>query len=217
MSDKIQDFDYSVDLLQALLWQYNDAEKLQSLLFQKNKWYKENVSDFWDNWYRDVFNLDTANDFGLTVWAKILNISFSVSEPPRSASNTFGFGNYYLNFFDSNFYPEKSGDFILNENQKRIVLKLRFFQIISRATIPEINQALSVIFKSKAYAIDIGDMSNEIVIITTQLTADIQFILSRYDLIPRPSTIGVRTITVTGREFGFAPYGNNFHNAFFAN
>ena len=33
----IQEFDFSVDILQALLWQYNDATKLQALLQKKQE------------------------------------------------------------------------------------------------------------------------------------------------------------------------------------
>jgi hypothetical protein len=34
---RIQEFDFSVDLLRAILWQRNDAVNLQALLEKKNK------------------------------------------------------------------------------------------------------------------------------------------------------------------------------------
>ena len=64
---KIQDFTFSANLLESLLWQYNEAETLQSILQQKQDWYDLNFSQFWDDWYNDVFNLQTANNFGLSV------------------------------------------------------------------------------------------------------------------------------------------------------
>ena len=81
MSGGIQLFDFSVDLLRAILWQYNDATRLQSLLQQKQDWYNEQQTEFWSSWYRDVFNLDTANDFGLAVWSIILEVPLTIGVP----------------------------------------------------------------------------------------------------------------------------------------
>jgi hypothetical protein len=91
---RIQAFDYSIDLLQAILWQYNDAAKLQSLLEQKQEWYDEQYSAFWEDWYRDVFDLRTANDFGLSVWAILLNIPLTITSGQAPSTNLWGFGPY---------------------------------------------------------------------------------------------------------------------------
>lgn len=91
---RIQAFDYSIDLLQAILWQYNDAAKLQSLLEQKQTWYDEQYSEFWEDWYRDVFDLRTANDFGLSVWAILLNIPLTITTNLSPSANIWGFGPY---------------------------------------------------------------------------------------------------------------------------
>jgi hypothetical protein len=71
-NDDIQQFDFSVNLLQALLWQYNGATNLQGLLEAKYNWYYTNQSQFWNDWIGNVFNLATADDFGLAVWSIIL-------------------------------------------------------------------------------------------------------------------------------------------------
>ncbi len=41
-NNTIQNFDYSVNLLQALLWQYNEAKNLQGILEAKQTWYDIN-------------------------------------------------------------------------------------------------------------------------------------------------------------------------------
>ncbi|WP_059215173.1 DUF2612 domain-containing protein [Escherichia albertii] len=87
MSNKIQEFQFSVDLLRAILWQYNVAENLQGILERKKDWYVINHEQFWSDWYRDVFNMDTANSFGLSVWAIILGIPLVVtSDTPNQIS-----------------------------------------------------------------------------------------------------------------------------------
>ncbi len=74
MSD-IQEFDFSVNLLKAILWQYDGSPNLKGLLDEKDAWYISNQTEFWDNWITDVFDLRTANSFGLGVWSIILNES----------------------------------------------------------------------------------------------------------------------------------------------
>lgn len=91
MSATIQEFDFSVDLLRALLWRHDDAEHLQSILTQKNQWYLENETEFWDNWFTDVFNLQTANDFGCSVWALILGVPLNLIVASNQGPQ-FGYG-----------------------------------------------------------------------------------------------------------------------------
>ncbi len=89
--DRIQQFDYSINLLRALLWQDNTATNLTALLQAKQTWYDENVSTFFEDWVTDVFDIRTANEFGLAVWAIILGVPTTVILPPTTKAN-FGFG-----------------------------------------------------------------------------------------------------------------------------
>lgn len=216
MSD-IQDFDYSVDLLKAILWQYNDAERLQKLLELKQGWYDDNQSEFWSNWYDDVFNLNTANDFGLSVWSIILNIPLVANEgqdPPGKP--IWGFGAFHKNFDNGNF--ARSGNSLrLTTQQKRLILNLRYFQLVSRGTVPEINQFLRSLFKDEGnvYVLDSLDMTFAIYVFTFSPSSQLQLILEKFDLLPRPAGVGVKYIVVTKKTWGFGPYRNNFDNGNF--
>ena len=64
--------EFNVNLMRTILWQYENAPKLKALVQSEQDWANENVTEFWKDWYRDVFNLKTANDFGLNVWSRIL-------------------------------------------------------------------------------------------------------------------------------------------------
>lgn len=217
MSKNIQTFDYSVDLLRALLWQYNDAERLQKLLELKQQWYDKNQSKFWKNWYNDVFNLDTANDFGLSVWSIILNIPLVANEGYDPVTRpTFGFGGFHKNFGRGNF-AKTGGAIRLSTEQKRLVLKLRYYQLISRGTVPEINQFMRKLFANEGnvYVIDSLDMTFAIYIFTFTPSSQIQLILEKFDLLPRPAGVGVKYIVLTKKTWGFGPYHNNFDNGNF--
>lgn len=91
----IQDFNYSVNLLQSIIWQYDKATNIIGLINGKNNWYNVNQTQFWTNWYTDVFNLQTANLFGLSVWSIILNLPlFLLGAPEPDDAPIFGFNSF---------------------------------------------------------------------------------------------------------------------------
>lgn len=214
----IQQFDFSVDLLRALLWQYNDAERLQKLLELKQDWYNDNQRDFWQNWERDVFDLRTANDFGLSVWSIILNVPLVADEGTDPIGKPiWGFGAYRQNFNNGNFAKTGSGSVKLTMAQKRLVLQLRYFQLVSRGTIPEINGFLKALWgnEGQVYVIDSYDMTFAIYVFTFSPSSQVQFILEKFDLLPRPAGVGVKYLVITKNTWGFGEFHQNFNNGNF--
>lgn len=207
---RIQEFDFSVNLMQAILWQYNDASRLQSLLEQKDNWYLNNQTDFWRNWYDDVFNLQTANDFGLTVWAIILGLPLTITSVEPIDKDFFGFGAFRFNFTRGNFAASSSGTNLTTE-QKRLVLKLRYFQLITRGAIPEINEFLAFAFKDfgKVYALDGYNMTMNYVF-TFTLPSSLLYVLREFDVLPRPAGVGVNFVNTTLPAWGFGEFRRNF-------
>jgi hypothetical protein len=214
----IQLFDFSVDLLQAILWQYNDATRLQSLLSQKQGWYNENQTQFWTDWYNNVFNLETANDFGLAVWSIILNIPLQITPNPDPPDKPiFGFGPYHKNFNNGNF-AIGSNSFSLTTEEKRLILRLRYFQLTSRTSIPVVNNILDTLFKNEngtAYLLDGLNMTIRLVF-TYDVGERLLYILQKYDLIPRDAGVELTYIVATKNVFGFGPFYKNFNNGNFA-
>jgi hypothetical protein len=191
MSTRIPEVETSVDLLRSIIWQYDNAESVKSLISQKNEWYKKEQAEFWDNWYRDVFDIRTANDFGLEIWSIILGVSFLVPDCPGK---------------------------VLTTEQKRLICRLRYYQLISRCTIPEVNAITMNLFatkEGKAYALDPLDMSYIMYVFTEQPTSAVALILAKYDLLPRPATVGLKYRVIRNIPFGFGPHYQNFENAGF--
>lgn len=213
----IQQFDYSVNLTQVLLWQYNEAKNIQSLLQAKQNWYTTNHTEFWQNWYTDVFNLQTANDFGLAVWAVILNLPLQINLQPDAPDKIlFGFApedggsNSYVNF-DNGTLSTDGGSASLTTDQKRLLLKLRYFQLVSRCAIPEINAFLKFAFQGypgNVYVVDNLNMSIS-TIFTFDPGASLLYLIQQYDLIPRGAGVGIEYVVDTGSLFGFAPEGSS--------
>ena len=213
----IQLFDFSVDLLAAILWQYNDAANLQSILQQKQDWFNENQEQFWIDFYNNIFNLETANEFGLAVWAIILGLPLFINAPPTPDDvPIFGFGsaNGAVNF-DNGILGEQNGTvYNLPLETKRTALKLRYFQITSSGTVPETNRMLDYVFgsKGKAFLEDYGDMTQGYIFLFP-VTWDLAYIFNNLDILPRPAGVGSSWIDATLPYFGFGPANLGFDQA----
>lgn len=214
---RIQDFDISINLLSVLMWQDNEAPAFTELIRLKNQWYARNYSDFWQGWERDVFDLNTANDFGLSVWARILGVPMQVTLGPQDLNKpTFGFGSFNQNFGRGNFTRKSEATLSLSTEQQRTVLRMRYFQLVSRGTVPEINEFVGRVFSNlgPVYVLDGLDMTLTYVFGFAP-DYNLAFLLENYDMLPRPSAVGVRYIVTTRPVFGFGNTNQNFNNGTF--
>ena len=196
MSSK-QTFDYSVDLIQHLLWQYNDAENLPALLQAKQDWYDVSQEDFWNNWFRDVFNLDTVNSFGISVWAVILNIPlFEGQEPISEDFPTFGFGPFNKNFNNGRFVGLTDPIQMLTLEEKRILLKFRYFQLTTDMTLTAINQFMADIFGMGVIFVTDGLNMTITYSYTNAFNPNLLTVMQEFELFPRPAGVSVTFMSI---------------------
>lgn len=206
----VQQFNFSVDLLRAILWQYDGAAGLQSLLRSKADWYDENQRDFWNNWERDVFDLTTANDFGCAVWGLILAVPLSIGLPGTGDLPVWGLGVENENFENAGFGRKSSGVASLTLDQKRLILRLRYFQIISDGTAPFINFTLRTIF-GQGHVRDNHDMTMTYVF-ERRLPSVILTVIEQFDLLPRPAGVDTNILYLSDPVWGFGTENQNFEN-----
>lgn len=209
----IQLFDFSVNLLQALLWQYNNAPNIQSLVNSKNNWYFENQEQFWGYWFNNVFNLETADDFGLAVWSIILGQPTYINNAPGDTSMAFGWGSNRMNFGNGNFCPANGSTYQLPAQWARLLLQLRYFQLTSAGTVPEINRMLKYLFAlyGPAWCVDNLDMTMTYYF-DFAIPSGFLMILQNFDILPRPS--GVK---LSWQQGNFKPFGWGSNRANFGN
>ena len=218
MSDRVQPFDQSVNVLPSILWQYENADKFVRLIQSQQAWIDENQNKFWHDWFRDVFDVDTANSFGLSVWAIILGINLAVPTTPTVGNTSWGFGANRRNFGRGNFGRDRDGQINLSLDQQRLVIKLRLAQIIVRPTAYYINEMLESILNTpgrSVYAYDTLDMEYVVYVFDFAPDSQLRFILENYDLLPRPSGVGVQWIVASRPAWGFGPNRLNFNNGTF--
>lgn len=224
MTDQIQSFDFSVRLMRALLWQYDKAENLQAILQSNQDWYDANQETFWKDWIKNVYDLQTANEFGLSVWAIILQIPIVVSLAPAPVGQlAWGFGQYNKNFENGNFKLSAGGAQVLSPEQARLVLQLRYFQLQSSGTIPETNRFLRYIFgefpithQSRAWLEEGPDPMTLVYVFAFLPSSQLQFVLENYDILPRPAGVGASYEIRVPASWGFDEFHQNFDNGNFA-
>ena len=188
----IQQIDTNANLLRAILWQYEGADNLRQIVEAEQAWFDGAQVEFWESWIRDVFNFNTANDFGLAVWSRILDIDLGVDVSASPDEPCFGFGQYNENFNNGNFSRIRGGTVSLTTDQKRLVIRLRYAQLTTRPTVPNINRILSDVFADfggSAYVTDNQDMTIDYQF-NFLIPSSLRFILEKYDLLLRPSTVG---------------------------
>lgn len=188
----IQQIDANANLLRAILWQYEGADNLRQIVEAEQAWFDGAQVEFWESWIRDVFNFNTANDFGLAVWSRILDIDLGVDVSASPDEPCFGFGQYNENFNNGNFSRIRGGTVSLTTDQKRLVIRLRYAQLTTRPTVPNINRILSDVFADfggSAYVTDNQDMTIDYQF-NFLIPSSLRFILEKYDLLLRPSTVG---------------------------
>ncbi|OWK44049.1 Prophage tail fiber protein [Fimbriiglobus ruber] len=183
----IQQFDFSVDLLRAILWQYTTATNLQGLLNQKAAWYDTNQTQFWEDWYTNVFDLATANDFGLSVWSIILGLPLFVNTGTPTGP-VFGFDAQTGYNFDNGIFGG-STSYDLPTETKRIALQLRYFQLTSSGTVPETNRMLAYVFATSGRR---GSSTTTTwprpTCSTSRSRFDLEYLFNSYDILPgRPA------------------------------
>ncbi len=136
---------FAADFSDVILWQYETATNLKKLISKKQEFYNKSIDKFFNDWYTDVFNIDTANYFGLIVWAIILGCSEYVELTSKIGQKAFGFGEFHKNFYESNF-ALTSYIYSLPTESLRKVLKAQMYNFNSNGSLYDINKVLNVIY-----------------------------------------------------------------------
>lgn len=160
----------SLDLVggdKVFIWQYSNAERLNKILQAEIDFWNTEVSSFVSDWQRDVFNLKTANSFGLEVWGKILNTRRPLVSPQNYMIDNDGHLRFY-NVNDESWhqiwlsglpYPTfnvqidpdnpRFDGVLLNDEAYRRCLLAKIFLLYSNASIHDINRYLQYMFPNK--------------------------------------------------------------------
>lgn len=179
MNKKIFNQNNALNLESQIIWQYANADKLNSLLNKKQMWYDEFQTDFWQNWAKDVLNISTANDYGLSIWGILLQV-------PRT-------------------YEIDGKMTTLDTEQYRLLLRGRLLYIRMNGSAPDINEYLKLLFQNdgKAFVRDNLDMSITYIFEFNPTPEDFVVLLNT-SVLPKPAGVGYKIYVLPNSEvFGF--------------
>lgn len=136
-----------------------------------------------DNFYNDIFNIQTANTYGLNIWGERLNISRRLKVDGKTIE--------------------------LEDKYYRFLLLVKAMSNISNCTVPNLEDILNFLFKErgKVYVFDTGVMTMKY-IFDFYLDKMEKAILELPGIPPKPTGVGLRVIeNPTSKLFGFNSTG----------
>ena len=161
---KTANYNFSTDLSKVILWQYDDAEKLKTLVNGEQAFMDEAVTKFWEDFNQNIFNLSTCNTFGLELWGKLLN----VARPT---------------YIDDGVVYEYS------DEQYRLVLQARVYVLTFDGSAKALNQFFKMLFPDYPVTIvDNLDMTVDISF-SVEPPSELKIVLSDSNFLPRPSGV----------------------------
>jgi len=134
-----------IDVEKTIISQYGNSPTITQLILFMND-YIDPRADI-DNFFDYVWNVDTAQGFGLDIWGRIVNVERLLNVPadtPNPGAFTFTPGNY-----------------LLNDTQYRRVILAKALANITNGTAASLNQLLSNLFtgRGRCYVNDMGSMT----------------------------------------------------------
>lgn len=196
---------------QTIISQYGNSATITQLIQNMNE-YIDPSADI-DNFYNYVWNVETAQGFGLDILGRIVNIGRVWTIP--NAQNYFGFQDGLSDYFpfndEGNFYNPASvstNNYALSDSVYRTLILAKALSNISTATVPSINQLLRNLFGSygRCYVTDQGNMSIQY-IFEFLLTPLQQTIVTQSGIMLRPAGVSATMISSALPCFGFSEAG----------
>lgn len=187
---------YTLDATATLLSQYANSPVITSLVDYCNQWIDPNAD--LDAFYNYVWNVQTAQGFGLDIWGKIVNVPRQIVIQPLP--DYIGFeealsGSYPFN--QEPFYGgSRSGDvYNLTDDSYRVLIMTKALANISSFTAPSMNALLSFMFTGRGdcHVEELGGMSIKYVF-NFSLKPWEASVIQQPDLMPRPAGVNITIV-----------------------
>lgn len=175
-----------------------------------------------ENFFNTIWNVDTANDFGLNIWGRIVGVSRTIPIPGTAGS--FGFANSdvpadWQNWGNVNalgaggpFYAgqQNTGAFTLGTEAYRTLILAKALANIANMSAPSLNQLVQNLFpgRGRAYTQNGRDMTMTYVFEFS--LSNIEFAILQFSgVLPNPAGVLVKIVVVPVEQgfFGFSEMG----------
>jgi len=199
-----------INVEQTIISQYGTTATISQLI--------RNMNDYIDpradltNFYDFVWNVETAQGFGLDIWGRIVNIARTLLIP--ATVSYFGFNEAGIQaqpFDQAPFYdgtPPTSQTYYLSDDVYRGLILTKALTNISATNAPSINQLLQNLFatRGRCYVNDMGNMSVRYTF-EFDLTSTEFAIITQSGALPRPAGVSSSMFNSALPLFGFSEAG----------
>lgn len=152
------------DLEQTIISQYANSPVLLTIIENMNE--SIDPSADLDSFYSMVWNVSTAEGFGLDIWGEIVGVSRLLVVPKVNDYLGFDESDSWASFGQQPLYiGQKDGAYELSDDAYRTLIFLKALANISSATAQSYNSLLQRMFagRGRCYAADQGDMQMQLV------------------------------------------------------
>jgi hypothetical protein len=196
------------------LSEYGQSPFITALIQSMNEWIDPRA-DF-DLFYDRVWNVMTAEGFGLDIWGKIVGIGRELEVEVPGVF--FGFEGNGLPFDQGTFSPSETSTatYRLSDTAYRKLVLAKAMANIIRTTAPALNALLQNFFsgRGKCWCNDLGGMAMKYTFAFTLLPYERALIRSG-GLLPRPAAVEIIVQEATRSCFGFDGNGLPFDQGTF--
>lgn len=179
----------------TVISQYAQSPVLMQMIADFSQWFDQSAN--WDNFYQYVWNIDSAQGFGLDFWGKVLGVGRYLLLPVTAdflgltgsdgtaSGYAFGVGVFFDGATDTQTYSLPDPDY-------RTLLLAKAFANICRACIPVLNQLLMTLFAGygDAYVEDNGNMAMTFYLGWVPTAIQLA-ILEQSGVVPHPTGVAV--------------------------
>ena len=201
-----------IDVERTIISQYANSPTITQLVRNMNA-YLDPRADF-DAFFNFVWNVDTAQGFGLDIWGRIVNIRRELQLP--DAPTYFGFsdalpGSYPFNeqpYYDGT--PPATQTYLLADDAYRKLILAKALANIAAVNAPSLNQLLQNMFaeRGRCYVNDLGGMEFRYTF-EFDLTPQEYAIVTQSGVLPRPSGVNAILFQSALPLFGFSEAGHS--------
>ncbi|MEI7296587.1 DUF2612 domain-containing protein [Paraburkholderia tropica] len=197
--------------LETVLSQYGNSPTLLSLIDSFNS--SIDPSGNIDLFYQYVWDITTAQGFGLDVWGRIVGVSrileipggvidLGFEEAGTASAAQFGQGVFYNG-------TQATSNFTLSDDAFRTLILAKALANISQSNIHAYNTILMSLFQGRgnAFVLDLGNMAMSLVFLFPLADYEIAIIKQSGAFTP-PTGVGFNVMVVPTPTFGFAEAGS---------
>ena len=176
------------NLQQTIISQYANSPIICGMIEQFNQCIDPRADAM--EFYRDIWDIETAKGYGLDIWGRIVGIERYVFITSHDENVGFATGFTPFNSGTWSSGEDDGRKYRMDDETYRKIIMLKAMSNITYASAPNINRLLSIMFekRGRAYFVKNGTMSARYVFEFFLLPTE-RAIIRQSDLLPRPSGV----------------------------